>query len=272
MASQESIVSTTSVPPEILENQDTDFADEINNVDILYFANVENFEQPTQTDQETESDSDSEESSRSQVVSDGQSERNKDENEASAQYDFQVNGCGCGKIYGHPCFKELAWENLLDYRTSCLEYSKEELDLVIKVQLLGHRRNGEETDNEKHKSRERQRSFKEYFLFGRQVCMKTFCFAHAVSHSTLKRIGNHLDSHGISARKHGNLGKSPKHALTVSDINNVIVFLKTYSNKNALPLPGRMPNYRNSKVMLLPSDKSKADIHEQFLSVASELG
>ena len=60
MASQESIVSTTSVPPEILENQDTDFADEINNVDILYFSNVENFEQPKQTDQETESDSDSE--------------------------------------------------------------------------------------------------------------------------------------------------------------------------------------------------------------------
>ena len=106
MASQESIVSTISVPPEILENQDTDFADEINNVDILYFANVANFEQPKQTDQETESDSDSEESSWSQVVSGGQSERIEDENEASAQYDFQINWCGCGKIYGHPCFKE----------------------------------------------------------------------------------------------------------------------------------------------------------------------
>ena len=104
-------------------------------------------------------------------------------------------------------------------------------------------------------SRERQRSFREYFPFGKQVCLKTFCFAHGISHSTLKRTDIHLDSSGISTRKHGNAWKTPKHALTVIDINKVIVFLKSYANKNGLPLPGRMPDYRNAKVMLLPSDK-----------------
>ena len=60
--------------------------------------------------------------------------------------------------------------------------------------------------------------------------------------------------------------------MTVNDINNVITFLQSYANKNGLPLPGRMPNYRDSRVILLPSDKSKADIFELYNSTASELG
>ena len=272
MASQESKVSSASVPQEILENEDPEFVAEINNVDTLYFANVENFEPQPFLDDNGDSDSDTEENALGHDGSAVQTERLEDENESSSLYDFQINGCGCTKIYGHPCFQELPWENLTDFRSSCLEYSKEELDLVVKVQLLGHRRNGEETQALKHKSRERQRSFQEYFLFGKQVCLKTFCFAHGISHSTLKRIGTHLDSHGISARKHGNVGKSPKHVLTISDINSIISFLNSYANKNGLPLPGRMPNYRNSKVVLLPSDKSKADIYELYNSAAPELG
>lgn len=272
MASQESNVSSTSVPPEILENEDPEFVAEISNVDALYFSNVENFEPQPFRDDQGDSDSETEENSYGQEEPEVQTGRLEDENESSSLHDFQMNGCGCSKIYGHPCFKEIPWENLADFRSSCLEYSKDELDLVIKVELLGHRRNGEETHGLKHKSRERQRSFQEYFLFGKQVCLKTFCFAHGISHSTLKRIGNHLDSHGISVRKHGNAGKSPKHALTISDMNSVISFLNSYANKNGLPLPGRMQHYRNAKVVLLPSDKTKADIYEQYNSVAPELG
>ena len=41
MASQESSASTISVPPEIIENQDSAFVSEINTVDNLYFLNAE---------------------------------------------------------------------------------------------------------------------------------------------------------------------------------------------------------------------------------------
>ena len=130
------------------------------------------------------------------------------------------------------------------YRNNSLEYTKEELNLVIKVQLLGHRKTGESTDSKKHKIKERERSFQEYFLFGRQVCQKTFCFAHGIGVRTLKRIGSHLDIHCLSDRVHGNKGKSLHHAMTINDINNVITFLQSYAN-NGLPLPGRMPKYRD---------------------------
>ena len=44
MARQESTASTTSVHPEIIENQDFEFANEITNVDTLYFSNTETYE------------------------------------------------------------------------------------------------------------------------------------------------------------------------------------------------------------------------------------
>lgn len=275
MASQESVGSTTSVPPEILSNQDPEFADEIANVDTLYFSNAESYEL-NYVDNGGESDSDGEENVgenvANELVENSESVRREDDNEARSQHEFRLHGCGCSKIYGHPCIEELAWDKLTDYRDNSLEYTKEELHLVIKVQLLGHRKTGESTDSRKHKSKERQRVSQEYFLLGKQVCQKTFCFAHAIGVNTLKRIGTHLDTYGLSNRTHGNKGKSPYNAMTVNEINNVVIFLHSYANKNGLPLPGRMPNYRDSKVMLLPSDKSKADIFYLYTSAASELG
>ena len=198
--------------------------------------------------------------------------RREDAEEITSQYEFRHSGCGCSKIYGHPCSEELVWDRLLDYRESCLEYTREELDLVLKVQMQGHRKNGDSTDSLKHKTKDRERSFQEYFLFGKQVCQKTFLFAHAVGYNKLRRVGSHLDTFGMAVRLHGNKGKSPKNALTVSEINNVILFLQSYTNKNGLPLPGRLPNYRDSKVMLLPSDKTKTDIYQMYLTATLETG
>ena len=275
MASQESAASTTSVPPEIIENQDLEFIDELANVDTLYFANTESFE-CSSVAEAGESDSEDDQhlpkvlnASVSGEISENERENN---DEAPNVYKFRLHGCACSNIYGHPCSEEMVWENLCEYRNSALEYTKNELDLVIKVQLLGHRHTGGSTDSKKHKSKERERIFQEYFLFGRQVCQKTFCFAHGIAVNTLKRIGSHLNTHGLLVRVHGNKGKSPHNAMTVSDINNVIAFLQSYANKNGLPLPGRMPNYRDSKVILLPSDKSKADLFELYNATALELG
>ena len=39
-----------------------------------------------------------------------------------------------------------------------------------------------------------------------------------------------------------------------------------------MPLPGRLPNYRDSKVMLLLSDKTKTDIYQMYIAATSETG
>ena len=142
---------------------------------------------------------------------------------------------------------------------------------MIKVQLYHHRKTDSMTDAKRHKQKERERTRQEYYFAGKQICRETFAFAHAVSRKTVDAIARTLDSQGFAPRTHGNTGKTPKHALTVQDVQNIKHFLRAYGNKNGLPLPGRLPNFRNNKVILLPSDKTKSDIHQFYLEAANEL-
>jgi hypothetical protein len=45
-------------------------------------------------------------------------------------------------------------------------------------------------------------------------------------------------------------------------------FLVKYAADNALPLTGRLPNYKICQVLLLPSDKTSVDIHSEYEKVA----
>lgn len=174
-------------------------------------------------------------------------------------------------LYGKPCSSIVDRNVLNDYRNVCLETDKSELDMLIKVQLFHHRNNSSETSAKKHKTKERERVRQVYHFSGIQVCRETFAFAHGISRKTIDSIARSLDQDGFGARVHGNKGKSPKHALTMEDVKRVKQFLLSYANKYGLPLPGRLPNFRNEKTILLPSDKTKAEVHQEYLTLADEM-
>ena len=98
-----------------------------------------------------------------------------------------------------------------------------------------------------------------------------FLFAHAIGKSQLESISKSLEREGLKPRTHGNTGKTPKHALSMTDIQRVKHFLNEYAVKFGVPLPGRLPNHRPLKVTLLPSDKTKADIHQIYQEAAKSL-
>ena len=113
MNSQESAVSTTSVPPEIIDNQDLEFVDEIANVDNLYFANTETYElssvaEPGESDSDNDDENsggilnDASASGTGEAVGTGTSGSREDD-ESNNVYEFRLHGCACSKIYGHPC-------------------------------------------------------------------------------------------------------------------------------------------------------------------------
>ncbi|KAJ8300352.1 hypothetical protein KUTeg_021871, partial [Tegillarca granosa] len=85
-------------------------------------------------------------------------------------------------------------------------------------------------------------------------------------------LHNSLDNEGLGARSHGNKGRLPKHALTLNDVQIIKQFVISYGNKFGLPLPGRLPNYREHKTVLLPSDKTKHDVYNDYVSAAEEVG
>ena len=62
-------------------------------------------------------------------------------------------------------------------------------------------------------------------------------------------------------RTHGNTHKQPHNAFTVKDVQHVKSFITSYAEENAISLPGRIPGYKDYKILLLPSDKSKHAIH-----------
>jgi hypothetical protein len=70
----------------------------------------------------------------------------------------------------------------------------------------------------------------QYYFSSRQVCRETFALR-----MLFDSIAQSLDKDGLVARTHCNKWKSPTHALTVQDVQNVKQFLVNYANKHGLP-------------------------------------
>ena len=270
--SQASVASSVcSIPQSIIYEDDEEFIEELTRVNDLFFGNVEVHENVIEETSVETSESDDE---NHEINNNNDCEIEltaSDEQENDSVSKFFENTCKCIRLYGKPCSSNVCKDVLIEYRRNCLETPKTELDILIKVQLFHHRNNSTETESKKHKSKAREKVRQKYYFSGIQVCRETFAFAHAVSRKTIDSIARSLDQDGLIARVHGNKGKSPKHALTLGDVQKIKQFLLNYGNKFGLPLPGRLPNFRNEKTVLLPSDKTKAEIHQDYLKVAEEL-
>lgn len=247
--------TASSVPQEFF---DPDFIVELETVDQLFFSNIQNSDSDIESDGES---SDDNSTPTENVPLDQFDSLSSHSLEIAKQNEFEAKGCSCVRLYhGKPCSGVVDWQELINYRESCLEKTKDELDMIVKIQLFHNRNSGVTTD--KLKARERNRQ--SYFFHGHQICRDTFAFAHGVHYKTVDRIAKSLDDNGLNPRVHGNTGKAPKHALTITDVNNIKSFLNLYAHQNGVPLPGRMSNFRNEKYVLLPSDKNKADIHTLY--------
>ena len=103
-----------------------------------------------------------------------------DNREYVTQSKFKESGCGCRSWHNKPCSDVIDFNSIIDHRDHCQELSHDELDLVIKAQRLAQRFNGQHTQAQKHKSKEREKAHQKYFFNGLQVCKHTFCFAHGI--------------------------------------------------------------------------------------------
>ena len=103
--SQSSTVST--IPPDIIYNQDEDFLDEIERVNDLYFGNLQVAEDSdaaiARDASGSDDDSDNDQEYGVAIESVVQTElRDTDLSEQSLQSDFQNKTCGCVRLYGKP--------------------------------------------------------------------------------------------------------------------------------------------------------------------------
>ena len=101
------------------------------------------------------------------------------------------------------------------------------------------------------------------------MCDKMFQFLHTIGETWYKNLKKSLLTHRLPTRSHGNLKRSPAHALSLSSTEFVVRFIMNYAQQNALLLPGRVPGYSWTDIKLLPSSVSKRGIWKVYQAAAT---
>lgn len=112
----------------------------------------------------------------------------------------------------------------------------------------------------------------QYFFAGTIICRDMYLFLHKIGIRRYRNIINHFDENGLALREHKSKNKlsTRENVITALDIENIVKFLKTYASKVAIPLPGRLPQFRNfKKVLKLPSSDTKMEVYRKFKEAAS---
>ena len=161
-----------------------------------------------------------------------------------------------------PCYKHFSQESLLKARQESLELDHDEVDLVILSHLRAHR-------SAPSDKAEVIRQKVQYSFAGKKICRSTFLFIHAISHHRYEELIVHYDISGTCTRVHKNKGKSPHNVTSDSIIRHVKLFIENYATVHALPLPGRLPSHRDFRIMLLPSDITKAFVYRKFVDACA---
>ena len=171
--------------------------------------------------------------------------------------------CGCKKGLGsQPCSSQFSGDHLMSVRASCSELTHSELDMAVMGQLMAAMNDDTTTNTmSRHRAKDRQRVTCSFRHEGKQICEKMFRFLHTIGETRYKNLKKSFQSHGLATRSHGNLKRSPAHALSLSATEFVARFLLNYA---ALLLPGRVPGYSRSDINLLPSSVSMCGIWKVY--------
>ena len=146
----------STIPDELLDNNDDLFIEELSEVDQLFFVNNndESLESHS-SDEEINFESDSDDS----FVDVDVNPTYTDNAEYIKHAKFRNDTCGCQDLYnGQPCSTVVDFDSVIETRDCCLEMAREELDIFIKSQLFAYRKVGGTTCAKKTKNKAKTES------------------------------------------------------------------------------------------------------------------
>lgn len=88
--------------------------------------------------------------------------------------------------------------------------------------------------------------------------------------SLLKRYHNlykHWEESGITSRTHKSQGKSRHNVTSLKTVETVIAFITNIAAAVVPPFSGRLPNFKDERVVLLPTDMSKMEVYRSDVTV-----
>ncbi|XP_036321008.1 uncharacterized protein LOC118735395 isoform X2 [Rhagoletis pomonella] len=181
------------------------------------------------------------------------------------------------------CHTLIPREMIESTRNNCLEMSKNELDLVIPshieagimsneklesvyAKLAGRKKYGQRQDTEVMRHRIQ-------FTFYRvPVCRSFFLFVHACTTKRYENLVRHFYAQGVTVRQPGLANKPSTHpkSFKPADIEKAVKFIESIADLMALPLPGRLPKFKDFRIMKLPSSETKSSIYRKYISSLSD--
>ena len=190
----------------------------------------------------------------------------EDEEESRRIDHFIEQTCGCTTgPKKSPCSSLFSRDILLEYRGNCLQLTSSELDLVVMAQLSALRTSSHCIPPTHRGSRDSFRPHTSFMFHGIKVCQTMFLFLHVMSKQRFVTLCQHVDASGIVTRIHGNTKKTPANTCSSVQIDDIVKFIDNVADSHAMPLPGRLPYHRDSRVLLLPTDMLKAKVYRQYL-------
>ena len=176
--------------------------------------------------------------------------------------EFLETGCGCkyGEE-GQECISNFAQEEFKNCRNYFTELTKEERDLFILSHLFINRAPGKVNENKRIP----------YRIYGKPVCKTTFLYLLNISKNLLQNVSQHYNSEGLTPRVHGNKGRLPSNTSSFETTSHVKTFISEYAANHALPLPGRIPGYRDESISLISSSESSVWEFYQRSCIAADL-
>ena len=70
---------------------------------------------------------------------------------------------------------------------------------------------------------------------------------------------------------HGNRKRKPWNAAHFEDKERTVHFITNCAEVHALPLPGRMPRFKDYNIMLLPSETTKASVYREYVACSEDM-
>ena len=183
------------------------------------------------------------------------------------------------------CNSKIPQQLIIETCQHFLELTKQEQDLIILGHLDSNRQhplllNIYQTQRSRDHAtrfevRETHREGVHYYFRQIPICQAMYFFVHDLGSKRYKNIVKHFDASGLTVRTHKLMGRTPTcttRLYTREDINRAVQFLRSFAERFAIPLPGRLPSVKDFRVMRLPSAYSKAMVHRQYEASCKLLG
>ena len=183
---------------------------------------------------------------------------------AAAAQPTTTQNCGCDKN----CLSKFDAGEVEQMQLNLAEMKKSEVDLLI-LGLLESSKYSVDTTAHGNK---RKKQWFNYTFHGESICAGGFRCLYGVGTKQLKNLKKHLEENGPVPRTHGNAGKRPKHALSLTVVTGVAQFLKNYTEQVGIPHPAPMRGRAGTPPTFLPATFTIVSIHKLYVASCAASG